>query len=639
MYATLIKHAASIHRTKLGRAAIRLSFRTSPGRAIALYLASNAEPEHRRLVIEAVQRVYGDIEGRKRLIARARELYERQPRDISLLDCYALALLYSEDHDAAWSLLNSPAANAAIENDAKNNNLIGARITLGFETAKYKDVVETARFGVCFTPETLRPRIDYLKSAFAAGKMRRERDALEFFGRQYHLIDDRKPVADDRDLERVVGTLAKQSIRTLATELRYEEYKSDGSARIGVFFLSSTEALGHAVLDPYHFIALNRDKFDRLIFVGPPRSSYRPASRSCLQIVEQYGDYIETGSDILMNLSWMSLGRHPIGPMTLVVDHYWALLRQAVHRSRDKFDAFRHNAWHMSLPPIYAKIGEEFCERIGIVLDRPLVVLHVRDSAYHQISKQSFRDSAIDDYRATVEYLLDTGYQVVRIGDPKMPKLNIDRAGYFELPFLEDYRHELDPFLISRAHFMIGCQSGPCAFARVLGVPLLTVNAVLHYTLLPAAMEMACFKRYFLEKGGVRREMSLNDALDAGIYHFENSFQFQNAGITLENASASEILDSAKDMISWLKHPELAETALQNAFRSKAEAVAQRLEERSDELDLRIADYLGICLPGYRISPSVALTRAGHREVRSATDATADHGLEQVPVEAQVQQS
>jgi putative glycosyltransferase (TIGR04372 family) len=314
-----------------------------------------------------------------------------------------------------------------------------------------------------------------------------------------------------------------------------------------------------------------------------------------------------------MNLSWMSLGHHAVGSVTCVVDHYWALLRQAVHRSRDPADDFRHNGWHVSLPSDHIAIGEEFCRTAGIVPDRPLVVLHVRDPGYHGIIKQSYRDATAANYRQAIEHLLDSGYQVARLGDTSMPPIDIDRPGYFELPFAPAYRHEVDPFLISRARFMISSQSGPCAFARVLGIPILTVNAVLHYTLLPSSREMACFKRYYRVQDGGRRELTLEEAIDARVFHFENSYQFDEAKIVLQEASGEEILASVRDMIRWLDDPALPETEPQRRFQARVEAMAAELKETGERLDLPIADYLGISLPGYRIAPTVADMREKSR--------------------------
>lgn len=618
----IFSEADKFRRSRGGRFLIPLGLNTELGRAMALRIARMAGPSARRLVIEGIQMVAGNRQTRARFVETARRYDERNPTDPKALDCYALSLMYSEDTAAAWRLLDSRRVKDCLEGYANKTNLIGARLTHAHEVGDYRASVVTARIGIKHTPDQLRNRIDYLKAAFCAGKMRDERFAIELFGRQYKLISDHPGAATDGEIEHVIETVGRAALHTIKEKYDYLELRLGRQPNVGIFFLSSTEALGHAILDPYHFIALNRGRFDKIFFIGPPRVNYRPASASCLQIVEQYGDYVETQSDHLMNLSWMSLGHHTHGTMTLVIDHYWALLRQAVHRTRDPADPFKHNAWHMALPPYYHEFGEQFCASNGIDLQRPLVVMHVRDKGYHELQKQSFRDGAVENYRQAVEWLLEKGYQVIRIGDAKMPPLEIDHEDYRELPFMEGYRHELDPFLIARARFMIGCQSGPCAFARALGTPLLTVNAVLHYTLLPSTMEMACFKRYFRGIGEAREQIDLLQALDSGVHHFDNTFQFDNSDISVENAVPDEILAAVKDMVAWLDNPQLAETPFQVAVRDKIEATAQRHARDGRSLPLPIGDYIGICLPGYRISPTVERMRDTAAAARPTDDVT-----------------
>lgn len=605
------KLAHLCYRSRTGRKLARATLRTRQGRALSLHLIDKLEPVLRRRSVEVVQDLLGQASDRRAFIEAALDFYRVKPTSPNRFDMYATALVASEFKEEALRVVVSETAAATIDLSDDDLNLIALRVSLQSELARYRDVVESAKLGIFQAPETLRTRYDYLKAAFAAGKIRRERDAIEFFGRQFAIIGDHGGAATDQEIARVHNVYQTQAALMLRrdAELMRQLGEVDYS-NCAVFFLSSTEALGHAILDPFYFIAQNKDKYDRLIFIGPARSQYRPASRACLQIVEQYGDYFETTSDVLLNLSWMSLGHHQAGRFTFIVDHYWMLLRHAVHRTRDKQDTYCHNDWHLKLPPYYAEIAEKFANRHGIDLERPFVVMHVRDKGYHGIALQSYRDSSVSNYRAAVDYLLDRGFQVIRIGDKSMPRLDVKRDGYFETPFLGGYAYEIDPYLISKSSFMIGCQSGPCAFARALGVPILTVNAVLHYTLLPSPMEMACFKRYFITENGHSRELTLVEALKRGCYHFDNTFQYEQAGVRVENAEPDEITASVADMVTWLENPILPETPEQIGFRESVEAVARELNERGPELELPIADYLGICLPGYRVSPSVLRMRS-----------------------------
>ncbi|MCQ8782832.1 TIGR04372 family glycosyltransferase [Mangrovibrevibacter kandeliae] len=583
--------------------------RTRVGRRIAFLAVDRLDVLDRRFAVEAVQRLVARPEDQHNFSRAARRRHERRPDDPARFDTLAIALLNSTDQRAAIATVFSPEADRFIEEWPLETNLIAVRVALGHETEYYRGVMAEALRGTDITPATLRKRIEFLKAAFAAGKLLKLREAIEFIGRQYRIISDHPGRATDREIANTLKLWFKSTLVTVKFP-HIHHFSPDTEERTAVFFLSSTQALGHAILDPYYFVALNRDRYDRLVFVGPPLTSYRPASRACLQIVEEYGDYIETDSDLLCNLSWMHAGTHSEGNLTLVVDHYWALLRDAVHRTRDAADPFRHNDWHFSLPPYYDEVTRAFCAANGIDLSRPLVTMHVRDAGYHKIARQSFRDAAVESYRSAVEHLLASGYTVVRLGDVKMPPLSMDHPHYFELPFMKGYDYVLDPALIARSRFMIGSQSGPCAFARVLGVPVLTVNAVLHYTLLPTPMEMGCFKRYYRTVDGERVEMSLEEAVKERVYRFDNAYQFEDAGILLEGVAPEEVLAAVRDMIAWVDDPALAETEHQRRFRQVVEEEAVAVAGETETLDLPIADYVGISLAGYRISPTVAARRA-----------------------------
>jgi len=596
--------------SKLGRNVLLFLFRFSFVRYAIFGLLENVRtPENRRQFVEAIQSVNLHPENQQKFADEAHKRHKDRPKNLMRLDLAALFALSTGNQNQISSILYSEIASAVVAEDPAATSIAGARISFGHELENYREVLSDARRITNMRPEILRSRLDYLKTSFAAGKVLKTREALEYFGRQYMLFDGHAGEASDREIEKVVEAFSKTTMHTLKEHHDYYELKDGRAPKIGVFFLSSTQALGHAILDPFHFLALNRNRFDKVFFIGPPKSSYAAAPRACLQIVEQYGDYIETHSDTLLNLSWMSLGEHQIGPYTLVIDHYWSLLRSVYHRSVDKSDEFHHNNWHLELPDYFGSIAKSFCAKHKIDLSRPIVTLHARDDAYHAIAPQSFRNSSISTYQQAIKHLLKNGFQVIRLGDKKMPSLDLGGDGYFELPFLDGYSCELDPFFIGNSAFMIGCQSGPCAFARALGIPMLSINAVLHYTLLPTPMEMACFKKYFRIKDGRKTELPLLDALEAGVDHFDNTYHFKKAGIEVGSSSSEEILAATKDMLAWIDKSKLAMTKPQKAFYEKSKRHASSLGKRRENLNTPIADYVGIGLPGYRISPSVSKLR------------------------------
>jgi putative glycosyltransferase (TIGR04372 family) len=604
------------------------------GHEAIIFTLGRISAENKRGTINVLSRRFGNRDARRSFAESAWGSYQRT-RSFADFETAILAWIVAEDLPrAAEALANLP---PHLDRPHNRNRLRPVAILAAFELGDYTDCVAVAKTAGKFASRATRRRYDFLKAAYAAGILLDRETAIEMFARQYNYIpygDSLPQMATYR--ERLIGDVIDVATVMAQERLSFDMLQSGRVPRVGYFFLASTSALGHAILDPYYFLAMHRERFDRIIFIGPPKAKYSHATRIAIEIVEQYGDYCEvieeedperyrkllrgrvgTGSlsrriehigSVLLNLSWMSLEEFSSGQATAVIDNYWSLLRAAVHRTRNTSDSFRHNAWFMVLPEHFESLARPILARAGIDLDQPLVVLHARDSGYHQIHKQSYRDAHVADYVAAINELLDRGYQVVRIGDRKMPRLDVAHERYHELPFIRDYNNMLDPVLIARAAFMIGCQSGPCAYARALGIPLLSINAVAHYTLLPSSREMACFKRYFKTVGGERRELPMEEALSAGVAHFENTYHFEEAGIEVVSSSPDEIVAAVKDMLAWMADPDLPESAEQRAFRLAVEKINRDLMARGCAR-IPIADYLGIVLDGYRISPSVARMR------------------------------
>jgi putative glycosyltransferase (TIGR04372 family) len=458
-----------------------------------------------------------------------------------------------------------------------------------------------------------------LRAAFSAGLSSRRWEATAFFCCYYNLtshesIANAEENATSLESHLEIGTLYAMS--RLLDQIKWAKIP-DNTCSKAVFFLSSTHALGHAILDPYYFLSLVRHTDRDIFFVGPRKSEYRPGSATCLKILEEYGTYLEVTDDYLLNSSWMSLRNVTVGNVTFYFENYWSLIRTMVKRHEKLDDPFLHNDWHFQLPVKLSEKGKRFCFENGISHENPWVVIHARHSSYHRLSQQAFRDADIETYRDGIEHLISRGYTVIRIGDSHMPQLSsFQRESYFELPFMDGYDTDLDPYFVANAHFMIGCQSGPCAYARVFGIPILSVNAVLHYTLVPAAMEMACFKRYYRGTGadGTQQKISEIEALKLGVAHFDYSHHFDEAGISVRSASPDEVTSAIKDMIDWLDNPELEKTREQQAFEEALKSTHRYVKE-SDKLRVPGANYIAATLPNYRTSPSVAESRS--RDSRS----------------------
>ncbi|MDH3242573.1 MAG: TIGR04372 family glycosyltransferase [Alphaproteobacteria bacterium] len=568
---------------------------TKIGIFLMVKILGGVDPQSRPQFVKAAQKLSGTKDQWDEVIARATQESERHAYARGYVETLILALIGGQYYKEILTVLTATDPETIQQSAVLRN----ARTFARFQVANFPGTVEAARDSFRTDPKAAATGSDCLYGSYAAGQLRDFPTALELFAAHFDLV---KTVTTDLSPSSAEDLWEKVAHEALSRLKRVTVLDFAGKKKTGLFFLSSTQALGHSILDPYYFLSLSRGIYDRVIFVGPPLDWYENPPAVSIEILRQYGDYVETTDQMLINLSWMSFGAHAFGNIHLNVSNYWSLVRDAALRDQDPSDPYIQNGWHVSVPAAFESEGRKFAARHGIDLSRPIVTVNTREISYHNLSKQSFRDVDVHTYTAGILRLVDRGYQVIRIGDARMTSLSIDSPQYMELPFAEGYSHLLDSYFISRSSFMIGCQSGPCAFARAFGIPLLSINAVLHYTLLPAPMEMALFKHYVVQDSdGRRHELEPVETLERNLFWLEDSMQFIERGITLHNASSEEIEAAVTDMIAWLDDPDLPMTESQQAFHDAA-ALADRKARDSTEC-VPVTNYLGIALPGYRIAP------------------------------------
>lgn len=589
---------------------IRLALRTPPGRSAALAILS-VDSEfvsmQRPRLIRGLMKALRNTPRQKKAITKAAKRRHSANSNRANLEVYILFLIATHEHLTLLDVLETPQAKPFLDEPIMRHADRYAK----FETGDFQAVCDRSMeltqeiYGAPLRDLAVQ-NTDFLRAAFASGMSLDKTLAIWYFAHQYSLA------MDDNILNNAaIEHIKQQLLREFTTDQGPTFLQAALSGeKIGVFLLHAPQALGHAILDPYHYLSLYRDRYDRIYFIGGDQSSYSMGSRACIEIVTQYGEYLPTDSDIMFNLSWMSMGELQLENVEIILENYWSLLREVCHRTASNDDDFALNTWHFSLPPRQRMAGERFCEKHDIDINKPIITLHARDQGYHAIAKQGFRNSPIKDYVPAIKYLLEKGYQVMRLGDTKMPRLKIDDPGYFEIPYMNHYENALDPFFIKHSAFLIGSQSGPCSYARALGIPVLSINAVFSYTLLPAPLEMACFKRYVeINKNGGDQFLEFDQLLDRNVFQMENLHQFEKLSLSFVNCTPQEITAAVQDMIAWIAQPDLPMTAEQEAFRQLTLRTATRIKDASNNTPA-IADYLGIALPGYRISPTVATLRA-----------------------------
>ena len=349
------------------------------------------------------------------------------------------------------------------------------------------------------------------------------------------------------------------------------------SGTVGVMFGSYHSAVGHAILDPFHFYNLFRHRFDHLVVIHPPLVNYSRPTLLMVSILEQYIEQIEVETPELLPFAWQNLVELSMNEygckISFLCYNYWALNRMAYDARCDPLHPMSHGLTYLRLPAKIVDRAELRASRLGIQPDQPIVVLHTREHGYHRLRGHAFRNTDVRNYIPAVRALVDRGYLVIRIGDRNMTSIRGDVPGLIELPRLTGYDPVLDAYFLEQCEFMISCQSGPCSLARALGKPNLVANAVYNPTTLPELNEVFAFKRYLDEAGS---ELGVEESLRRGAHLFDRTEHFERAGIRLEDTTAEEIHAAVLEMLSGLHSPTRPDTQLQARVRRAMERHAIR---------------------------------------------------------------
>ncbi|GHD41316.1 hypothetical protein GCM10017083_05580 [Thalassobaculum fulvum] len=116
-----------------------------------------------------------------------------------------------------------------------------------------------------------------------------------------------------------------------------------------------------------------------------------------------------------------------------------------------------------------------FLEALGNRPGRGLVTVHYRESGYRPSRRHQPRNADIRVALPALQRLAETGYTVVRLGDPSMTRLP-------DIPGIVDYAHSpaksdrLDVLLAAGADFHIGSSSGMSLVPLLFGTPCLFLD-------------------------------------------------------------------------------------------------------------------------------------------------------------------
>lgn len=186
---------------------------------------------------------------------------------------------------------------------------------------------------------------------------------------------------------------------------------------------------------------------------------------------------------------------------------------------------------------------------LGVPLNAKIVTIHVRDE-YNIDSRNyyKYRNADINNYVPAIRYLIERGYYIIRLGDPRMRRLDIESAQVIDGPFSASYSNSFDMYMIAQSSFYIGMQSGPLTVAHVFGVPVLLANAYYCYGICGYDKGLMMPKKYYSNQ--LNRYLTLAEILNSPVLNYNHTDMFNVADIELHENTTNEIRASVQELES-----------------------------------------------------------------------------------------
>jgi putative glycosyltransferase (TIGR04372 family) len=207
---------------------------------------------------------------------------------------------------------------------------------------------------------------------------------------------------------------------------------------------------------------------------------------------------------------------------------------------------------HVSLNVEEMEEGRKRLIEIGINPDKPYVCLIVRDGGHYK-SKGDIESAGyellnfdINDFSGVAEVLIESGYQVIRMGSGSERPFASKPDGVVDYALSKNRSEFLDVYLAATCEFAVSTQTGPDAVCMLFRRPVLYVD-VTRYCQFFFGSKLATWSPVRLQKNG--STLNLSEVVNSEIAWFKDPNLFSKNGISQQKTSSSELKELVRSYI------------------------------------------------------------------------------------------
>ena len=201
-------------------------------------------------------------------------------------------------------------------------------------------------------------------------------------------------------------------------------------------------------------------------------------------------------------------------------------------------------------------VGNEFLKEFGLVPFGKFVCLNVRDNSYlretrgeRKFLKHTTRNSDIDTYVKSVEYLAESGYTVFRMGASAEKPMSSSHSRVIDYANNGMRTEFLDTYLGAHCAFCISTGSGWDEIPKIFKRPVLLTNIVPIVEINEITRPVLIYPKQLInQKTG--QLLTLKVALDRSLANQSNSYHLQENAVGVVDLTSDELLTAAAEMVA-----------------------------------------------------------------------------------------
>lgn len=230
---------------------------------------------------------------------------------------------------------------------------------------------------------------------------------------------------------------------------------------------------------------------------------------------------------------------------------------------RDVHNLFDKHSINISFNFEEKNNGMEFLKKIGVKENEKFVCVAVRDGQYNKnfyqdsydylkLNRHDYRNWNIQNFIPAIEYLLEKGYFVIRVGKSSKEKLNIQNKKFFDYTFSNLKNDLIDIFLGANCHFCISTGFGYDMVPHVFRRPVVFLSVPIGLLNTYSSKYLLLTKHHINKK--TQKKLTLSEIFKKNLAFAQDIDEFENKDIKLMDCSPEEIKSATIEMIELIKN-------------------------------------------------------------------------------------